>query len=400
MKLDKKNVLVAMSGGVDSSVAAALLKKQGFGVEGVFMKLWKQPLKYTEKNIEPRGRELSGLEAARAVTQKLGIKFHTLDLRRDFKKIVVNYFLAEAKAGHTPNPCVVCNREIKFGLLLKKAEELGADFLATGHYARIEISDVILSQQGEEFRRDPLVAVLPQDDKKKVRLFSAKDKQKDQSYFLYRLNQRQLSKILFPLGDLTKNEVIKLAKKWQLPYQHQPSFDLCFAPGGAEDFVKKYSKLKTGKIIEQNNYSSSPRGEVLGQHHGLALYTIGQRKGLNLSGGPWWVVEKDARQDILYVSKKEKDMYGRELLVEKINWVTGQPPKLPLKVLVKIRYRNEAAEAVLLQIANRKVQSAKQIKLEFKKPQRAITSGQSAVFYSRKDEVLGGGVITNKKGEI
>lgn len=230
-----------------------------------------------------------------------------------------------------------------------------------------------------------------QDDKMLYKLFNAKDATKDQSYFLYQLNQQQLGKIIFPLGEYTKEEIYQLAKKWHLPYRKEESFDLCFVANDAESFVKKYLKLKSGPIMKYFPPLKIRGGEeeLLGEHQGLALYTIGQRKSIPVSNGPWWVIAKDERRNILYISNNEQDLYAKELIAEKINWLSGATPKLPLKVWAKIRYKSEAAEATIAPSAKRQAQ----VVVKFKNPQRAITPGQSLVFYSKEGEVLGGGEI-------
>jgi len=356
-------VIVAMSGGVDSSVTAALLKKQGCEVAGVFMRFWGETQNNANQLDAKRNANMccsEGAEkAARAVATKLKIPFYVFDFAKEFKKEVVDNFLKETAAGRTPNPCVVCNKKIKFGLMFRKALALGADFLATGHYARKNDAH---------------------------QLFAAKDKTKDQSYFLYNLNQRQLSRILLPLADYTKNEVYQMAKKWRLPYRKEESFDLCFVANDAESFVRRHLKLKPGKISDLDNM-------VLGEHQGLPLYTIGQRKSISVPQGPWWVVKKDERQNILYVSNNEKDLYSRELVAGSLNWLTGQSPRLPLKVWAKIRYKSEAAEATINLETKTKTKNQKLITVIFKKPQRAITPGQGVVFYAKSGEVLGGGMI-------
>ncbi len=322
-----------MSGGVDSSVAAVLLKKQGHEVVGVFMRLG----------------ESAGEKAAKKVAKKLGIKFLVWDFGREFKKVVKDYFLRELSAGRTPNPCVICNPKIKFGLFLNKALKSGADFIATGHYARA----------------------------KSGRLFAAKDKIKDQSYFLYGLNQKQLSKTIFPLGDMTKKQVVALAKKRHLPYRAGESFDICFIDD-YQGFLKKHLKLKPGKIVDS-------AGKILGHHQGLALYTIGQRA--NVGGpGPFYVVAKDSRKNFLVVSNKEKSLYEKELIAGRVNWLGGRA-KLPCQCQIKIRYQSLTAAATLKDL------NKNQVKVIFKRPQRAITTGQSAVFYGSSGEVLGGGIV-------
>jgi tRNA-uridine 2-sulfurtransferase len=340
-----KKVMVAMSGGVDSSVAAALLKKQGYEVAGIFMRI-----NDFSQDSEARAKKMAKI---------LGIKLNIVDLRKKFKKKVIDAFLKEEKAGRTPNPCVVCNKQIKFGLLLEQAKKLGADFLATGHYVeKIQIP------------------------KSKVqKLLIAKDKNKDQSYFLNRLSQNQLKHVLFPVGDYTRQEVEKMAKDFGLPFAGvKKSMEVCFIPGTTEDFLKNHLKLKTGKIVDVD-------GKILGRHQGLALYTIGQRKGIGLSGGPYYVIAKNQKKNELIVSKNEKDLLQKEVLLKDVNWISGREPKMPLKAQVKIRYRSPSAEAIIRRNLKSKVYS-----LRFKVAQRAITPGQSAVMY-RGQELLGGGII-------
>jgi len=349
---EKKKIFVAISGGVDSSVVAGLLKQEGHEVVGIFMRFWAQ-----EGRRENGCCSASAEAAARLVAAKLGISFYVFDMEKEFKKKVVDYFLRELRAGRTPNPCVVCNPQIKFGLFLKKAEALGADYIATGHYSKIKSAI--------------------KNAKPIYKLFTAEDDKKDQSYFLVGLKQKQLSKIIFPLGDYLKKEVYDLAINWRLPYRQGESFDICFIDD-YQQFLKKYLKMKQGKII-------SPTGYELGQHQGLALYTIGQRVGIG-GPGPFYLIKKDVKKNILYVSNNEKDLLEKEMQVGKINWLNGQTPKLPLKCKIKIRYGGEAADALV-------TKRGLQIIVIFEKLQRAITPGQIAVFYSQKSEVLGGGVI-------
>jgi len=352
-EINKQKIIVAMSGGVDSSVASALLKKQGYDVAGVFMRFWPE-----NKNAPNLCCSEGAQKAAQLVAAKLKIPFYVINFEKEFKKEVVDNFLVEQARGRTPNPCVVCNKKIKFGLMFKKAKSFGANYFATGHYARIK-----------------------KDRRGLFHIFRAQDQTKDQTYFLYRLDQKKLPRIIFPLGDLTKTEVIKMAKKWQLPYRKEESFDLCFVANDVESFLKKYLKSKAGKIMNMS-------GEILGGHRGLAFYTIGQRKRLPITQGPWWVIKKDWQKNILYVSDDEKDLYSDTLLANKLNWLDGEAPKLPMKVWAKIRYKSEPADATL-----RFAQGKNQLELIFKKPQRAITPGQSVVFYSSQGEVLGGGEI-------
>jgi tRNA-specific 2-thiouridylase len=329
-----------MSGGIDSSVAAALLKRAGFNVTGVFMKFWLSP---QNRCCSPEAQE-----RARRVARELGIPFYVLNFEKEFKKRVVDYFLKEHKRGLTPNPCVVCNKEIKFGLLLEKALALETNLVATGHYARIESG----------------------------KLLRAKDKEKDQSYFLWQLSQNQLRRILFPVGGYTKKEVRGLARKFGLPVSGvSESQEVCFIQKTVNDFLAKYIKQNPGNIIDT-------RGKKLGCHQGLFFYTIGQRKGLGLAGGPFWVLRKEKKQNTLVVTRNEKDLYEKELTFEKENWISGKTPPFPLKVRAKIRYRHRPASATIY----------KNNKVVFDRPQRAITPGQSVVFY-RGNELVGGGQI-------
>lgn len=348
--------MVAMSGGVDSSVAVALLKKQGFDVVGVFMRFWSEPASGAGSAMN-KCCSFEAYADARRVAQKLEIPIYTMNMKVPFKKLVVDYFLKEYQAGRTPNPCVECNRFIKFGELLRKAKAMGAEYVATGHYARVS----------------------------GVKLLKGKDSEKDQSYFLYTLTQDKLKQILFPVGDYKKPKVREMAKKFCLPvHAKKDSQEVCFVGVSLKNFLKKYLKVKSGKIVEIEN------GKVLGKHEGLPLYTVGQRKGLKLGGGPWYVVKIDIKKNVLYVSRDQKKLLSKELTAEKVNWISGGAPKLPLHVNAKIRYKHKEASCVIKKIGNSRLQPA--YKIIFDKPQRAITAGQSVVFY-RGDEVLGGGVI-------
>jgi len=350
-KANKKKVVVAMSGGVDSSVAAALLKKQGYFVIGIFMKFWKEGQSGKNRCCSAESEKL-----ARLVAKRIGIPFYVINAEKEFKKKVVDYFLNEYKKGDTPNPCVVCNKEIKFGFLIKKALSLGANFVATGHYAKI----------------------------KNGKLFKGKDKEKDQSYFLWQLNQKQLKHILFPVGNYKKPEVRKLAKKFKLPTAETPeSQEVCFIYNTTNDFFKKYLKIKPGNIIDKTGLPAQA-GKVLRRHQGLWFYTIGQRRGLEIPQGPYYVIGKDIKRNILIVSKNKKDLGKKELIAKNVNWILKQ--KLPVNAEVKIRYKSNLAKAKVLRCKKNNV------KVIFEKPQKAITPGQSVVFY-KKQELLGGGVI-------
>ena len=358
-----KKVVMAMSGGLDSSVAAALLKRAGFDVVGIFMKFWSPPL-------GKQGNRCCSPEAeirARKVAKVLKIPFYVCDFEKEFKKRIVDYFLKEYRTGKTPNPCVVCNKEIKFGLLLEKALQFNADFVATGHYSRLK------------------------KDKNGIHLLRAEDKDKDQSYFLWQLHQKQLRRTLFPIGNYTRKEVESLAKKFKLPVLGiKKSVEICFIKTTINDFLSRYIKPKPGLIL-------TPDGKKIGQHEGLPFYTIGQRKGIKLPGGPYYVLDKDLKKNFLIVTKNEKDLYKKELAAKNVNWI--HPVKSPPRsrggvahgefnrVKAKIRYRHQPASATITKNLNSKIYN-----LKFKKPQRAITPGQSVVFYQGQ-ELLGGGII-------
>lgn len=321
-----------MSGGIDSSVSATLLKKAGFDVVGIFLKL--------EGSKRNRCCSLESEKRARLTAKKLDIPFYVLNLEKEFKKTIISYFLNEIKKGNTPNPCVLCNKEIKFGLLIKKALSLGYDFVATGHYARI----------------------------KNEYLLKGKDREKDQSYFLWRLSKDQLKRVIFPVGNYTKTQVRALAEKFKLPVLDlKESQEICFVNDNFNDYLKEHIKPKQGNILDK-------KGNVLGNHQGAFFYTIGQRKGINLPNGPYFVLKKQGN-DII-VTKQEKDLFQKNLLLKDINLFSKE------KVIkAKIRYRAKESEV--------KIQGNKVI---FKKPQRAITPGQSVVFYNG-ERVLGGGII-------
>lgn len=341
-----KKVAVAMSGGVDSSVSAALLKEAGFVVFGVFMKFWHPSYSKGENRCCSSESE----KRARMVAKKVGIPFYVINAEKEFEKKVFSYFIREYKAGVTPNPCVVCNYEIKFGLLLNKILKMGADYIATGHYARISNG----------------------------KLLKAIDKDKDQSYFLWKLGQKQLSRVLFPIGGYKKQEVRKLAEKFKLPTAKTPeSQEICFVTDSTNEFLKKYIKNKPGDITDK-------KGNKLGGHDGLWFYTIGQRRGIKLPGGPYYVVDKDLKKNVLIVSKNKKDLMKNELIIKNVNFISSQ--NFPLKVEVKIRYRHNSEKAILHKMHKTKY------KIKFAKPQMAITSGQSAVIY-KGNELIGGGII-------
>jgi len=340
---NKKRVIAAMSGGVDSSVVAAILKNRGYNVVGVFINM---------------GKHSNSIDA-RKVAKILNIPFYILNVQNEFKKRVVDYFIKENKKGNTPNPCVECNRYIKFKFLMEKALQLKADYVATGHYARIKKG-------------------LPVGRQENYKLLTAKDTKKDQSYFLWTLKQNQLKKILFPIGNYTKEEVRRLAKKIKLPVaEKRGSQDVCFT------VPRQSFQAKAGPII-------TTEGEKKGKHKGLAFYTIGQRKGIEVEGvGPFYVVNKDFKKNALIVGQSDfnEALFKKEMIVKNVNWLGGKP--FSGKCKVKIR---SMAKPVPARVMNYESRIKNCVKIIFNENQRAITSGQSAVFYS-KDEVLGGGVI-------
>lgn len=348
----KERVVVAMSGGVDSAVAAALLKARGYEVVGITMCF---NLKDSQSR-RPVCCGLEGIEDARRVCYKLGIRHYVLNMQKMLERRVIDDFCRQYLAGCTPNPCVKCNQYIKFDALWKKASALGARFLATGHYARIGRTNNYC-------------------------LKKAKDKGKDQSYFLYRLNQKQLRKILFPVGDYTKAQVRGLARKFGLPVADKPgSQDICFLPeGDYRPFLRERSgsRIKPGPIADL-------RGKVLGQHQGIALYTVGQRQGLGVaSAHPLYVIRIDAQKNRLIAGSRE-EACAKGFLVKEPHFLSGAIKK-KVVLSVKIRYNHTEKPAEIFPRGRR-------IGVRFKQPQFAITPGQAAVFYS-KDKVVGGGVI-------
>ncbi|MDA3802687.1 MAG: tRNA 2-thiouridine(34) synthase MnmA [Patescibacteria group bacterium] len=355
----KKKVLVAMSGGVDSSVAACLLKDEGYEVAGVFLHFWKD--EKGGNTSENSCCSLDSLLDAKAVAAKIGIPLYTFDYSNEFKKEVVDNFLSEYDSGRTPNPCVVCNRKIKIGKLLKQARSLGYDYLATGHYLSTE-------------RKNG-----------KTILVKGKDKRKDQSYFLYTFTPDELNHLLFPLGSYRKPQVRKMARDYNLSIASKSeSQDICFLSGDHNNFLKKYLSLKPGNIILKEN------AEIIGRHQGLQLYTIGQRRGLVGGTGPYYVSGFDYDKNILYVVNKwdELSLYSKKFVVENVNWLSGKELKRKLKCSVVIRYGHKAVTCYVYPGKNGNCL------VEFARLQRAVTPGQSAVFYNDK-QVLGGGIISS-----
>jgi len=342
-----EKVVVAMSGGVDSSLAAARLKEAGYDVTGVHLKLVSTP-DYPEN--------LSILEQT---CESLKIPFHVLDLTAEFQSSVIDYFCREYSRGRTPNPCPVCNKLIKFGRLLDRVREMGIGYLATGHYARIE------------------------DTPAGCRLLKAADKTKDQSYFLYALGQTELKHVLLPLGTLSKEEVRRSAAERGLPGSRQrESHDLCFIPDGDyRSFLARRIPAKPGDIIDTG-------GRVLGRHHGLTHYTVGQRQGLGISSSERrYVLKLDTAANQLVVGRQD-ELGSRRLSASKLSWVSGEPPHRPDNITAKIRYQSpEAPVSLSFKTAN--------IEVEFTEAQPAIAPGQAIVFY-QGDTLLGGGIIETR----
>jgi tRNA-specific 2-thiouridylase len=351
--MKRKRVVVAMSGGVDSAVAAALLKEQGYEVIGITMCF---NLVDAERK-KPACCGIQGIEDARRVCHKLGIRHYVLNMQKALNEHVIKDFLAEYASGRTPNPCVRCNQYLKFDYLLKKALSFDAEYLATGHYARIVKSNG------------------------RFQLKKAKDLHKDQSYFLYRLNQNRLKHLLFPLGGYTKIQVRELARKFGLAVAEKiGSQEICFLPGvDYRPFIKSYMKgnIKPGRVIDKT-------GNLLGMHKGFQFYTIGQREGLGIAlGRPAYVSRIDPENNELTLGTKE-DILKKRLFVKETHFVLT-PPKKKVVLKVRIRYNHKEAVAEVIPRKNK-------IEVRFRRPQFAVTPGQSAVFYSRS-RVLGGGII-------
>ena len=355
----EKRVVVAMSGGVDSSVAAALLKSQGYTVIGITMSFHFSG--DSAKQNGCCGRQ--EIEDAERVAHKIGIKHYVINMQRELKERVIKNFCREYLRGRTPNPCVRCNQYIKFDGLLKKTFSLGAEFLATGHYACIERASK------PEFKTSGLL------------LKKGKDKLKDQSYFLYLLSQRQLKHIIFPIGEYTKYEVRNLARKFELPVADKSaSQEICFLP---HDDYRKFlrqrlkAKIKPGLIKDQE-------GNVIGKHKGIAYYTIGQREGLGIAKGyPVYITYLDTKTHAITVGRKD-ELLKRQFLVSNPHFIL-EPVKKKVAAYVRIRYNHKEARALIEPLGNK-------IRVRFSSPQFAITPGQSAVFY-HGDIVLGGGII-------
>lgn len=354
----KGKVLLGMSGGVDSSVSAVLLQRQGYEVIGCTMNLWKPE----DKKEIGLCCENQAVQDAKKVCGQLGIPHYTIDCKEEFKNKVVDHFIKEYKQARTPNPCIECNKYLKFGTFYQKAKELSCDYIATGHYASIEFSN--------QYQR--------------YVLRKSKEEKKDQTYFLYGISKEQLGHIIFPLQNCTsKLEIRKIAEENNLIVsQKKDSQEICFIPdNNYQAFLRKYgnTKIKKGNIILKN-------GKILGQHQSLINYTVGQRKGLGISyQEPLYVVELDNQRNELVVGI-EKELYRKELYAEEVNWLVFDKLEESIRCKAKIRYRAKEAECTVYSDGDK-------IRVIFDYEQRAITSGQSVVFYDKDDIILGGGKI-------
>lgn len=367
-------VVVAMSGGVDSSVAAALLQEHGYEVIGITMHLWDYAQTGGNVHREHGCCTIDDRNDARVVANRLGIPYYVVDFREEFKKGVIDRFVSEYLEGRTPNPCVACNSEVKFGILMDRARHLGADFVATGHYARI-------TQEAETGRYQLRVGL---------------DVGKDQSYALWELSQEELAQTVYPVGGLTKEETRRIAQRLAPRVAaKKDSYEICFIQDEnygrfLEEYTDKVSAKGDGLLRIENPIRPGPivntKGAVLGEHRGYPFYTIGQRKGLGLAAGhPVYVVDIRPETNTVVVGDDD-DLLANTLIADRVNWVSIAPPKGAVAGQVKIRYRSGAAPAVITP------ETGDSVRVDFDTSQRAVTPGQSVVFYEG-EIVLGGGII-------
>lgn len=354
-----ENIIVGLSGGVDSSVTTMLLKEQGYHVEALFMKNWEEDddAEYCAAAVD--------LKDAENVAQTLGVELHRVNFSAEYWDRVFEHFLAEYKAGRTPNPDILCNKEIKFKAFLEYAQRLGADHIATGHYVRRDVVDGV------------------------YRLLKGRDPEKDQSYFLYTLGQAQLRHTLFPVGELHKSEVRALAERYHLiTHDKKDSTGICFiGERKFRDFLSRYLPAQAGNI-------KTPEGTIIGQHSGLMYYTLGQRQGLGIGGvagypdEPWFVVGKDLERNVLIAAQGHDHplLFSRTLAASQLHWVSGEPPVAPYHCRAKVRYRQQDQACTITRL------EGDLCSVTFDEPQRAVTAGQSVVFYDG-DVCLGGGII-------
>lgn len=361
---EETRVFVGMSGGVDSSVSALLLKEQGYDVIGIFMKNWDDTDEFGHCTAE------EDFQDVRRVCDQIGIPYYTVNFEKEYMEKVFQYFLDEYKAGRTPNPDVMCNREIKFGELLNKVMNLGADYIATGHYARVENID------GE------------------FKLLRGVDQNKDQTYFLNVLGQEQLAKTMFPIGHLPKQQVREIAERAGLATaKKKDSTGICFiGEKNFREFLSNFLPAKPGAIVTVD-------GQIIGHHDGLMYYTLGQRQGLGIGGGfgdnsqPWFVVDKDLPKNELIVGQGSNHprLYSTSLVATDVHWVSERPKEEVFTCTAKFRYRQPDQEVTVHLRENASCE------VIFVQPQKAVTPGQAVVFY-RKEECLGGGTIDQVKG--
>lgn len=355
--MSNERVIVAMSGGVDSSVAALLLKEQGFDVIGVTMRLWT-----VERDdlpaVSKRCCSVEDVEDARRVCQTIGVKHYVMNFEKEFQEHVVDYFCREYDNGRTPHPCLACNDKIKFDFLMRRAMFLDADYVATGHYARVE-------------RRDA-----------RVKLLKGIDLGKDQSYVLFTLTQMELGRLLLPVGEYPKSSIRDIAKRGLLPVADKPdSQEICFIPDGDyRKFIGDRGKPRPGDMVDTS-------GSFIGKHPGIQFFTIGQRRGLGLNGNtgvPRYVVEIDANNDRVVLGT-ESELFRSKFWASNVNFVSGITPETPLDVTAKIRYKASEFKATIIPRDGL-------VEISFSEPQRSVTPGQAVVFYDG-DEILGGGII-------